>query len=377
MRRLFTWPCAACVTASIILLSGQAPCRAEDGPATRPAAQIKTGVLDLTFTERSPQSDSKELARRLNLKQADMGADYDLSKRPFKAYVPRNYDPAQPVGVIVYLGYKDSVSSPPLWQAVLEESHLIFIAPVSHSGTQYPGSVPLWQTTGLALDAVYNLKRQYAIDDKRIYEMSWALGSTQTALATADVFRGFILTYDQSWFEPVRAENGGYYPATFSSPPVALLLKAQNLPFFLIDDKSGELAKEISLKVGAMRHDGFEHVIQTGLSNTDDLHFPNLKAEWFSQQALPFLDKSSTAERKLNPESRMAAANSETAGATTAPTASAGPSEAQSLLSQAQLLMSNDRTELARDKLQKIVELFPNDPAAAKAKQLLDQIGGP
>jgi hypothetical protein len=39
--------------------------------------------------------------------------------------------------------------------------------------------------------------------------------------------------------------------------------------------------------------------------------------------------------------------------------------------------MSNDRTELARDKLQKIVELFPNDPAAAKAKQLLDQIGGP
>ena len=40
----------------------------------------------------------------------------------------------------------------------------------------------------------------------------------------------------------------------------------------------------------AMRQFGFEHVMEIGLSSGDDLHYPNLKAEWFSQQALPFLD---------------------------------------------------------------------------------------
>lgn len=368
MNRLVRGPWAAWVIAGFVLLSGQPLCRADDAPATRPAGQVKTGELDLTFTERNPLSAPKELARRLNLKEADMGADYDLSQRPFKAYVPRNYDPATPLGVIVYLGYKDTVSSPPLWQPVLEESHLIFISPVGHSGQHYPSSVPLWQTTGLALDAVYNLKRQYAIDDKRIYQMSWNVGSTQMALATADVFNGLIVTYDQSWFERIRVANGGYYPASFLSPPIAPLRAAQSHPFFLVDDKSVELAKEIALKAGAMRQNGFEHVMQTGLSNVDDLHFPNLKAEWFSQQALPFLDKFSTAE--------MNVAHSDAAPATTAPSASTGPSEAQSLLSQAQLLMSNGRNDLARDKLQEIVQQFPNDPAAAKAKELLEQIGG-
>lgn len=133
----------------------------------------KTGELDLTFTQRSPLSSPAAMAERLDLKLSDLGADYDLSQRPFKAYVPSNYDPKVPVGIFVYLGYKDSSDTPPLWDPVLEKHHLIFITPVCHSGTHYANAVPVWQSVGLAFDAVENLKRQYSIDTKRIYLMGW------------------------------------------------------------------------------------------------------------------------------------------------------------------------------------------------------------
>jgi hypothetical protein len=373
MRKLITRQWSAAVIACLFLLSSRMLCHADEVTATQPAVQVKTGTFDLTFKNRSPLSTPKELARRLSLKPADVATDYDLSQKPYKAYVPTNYDPAQPVGVLVYLGYKDSVSTPPLWQPMLEESHLIFITPVCHSGDQFPPSVPIWQTTGLAMDAVYNLKRQYAIDPKRVYLMSWTQGSIQRSLATSDVFTGFIVTYDQSWFKSIRIADR-IYPAKFSAPPGELLRDAESLQFFLIDDKSVELAKEIKITADAMREFGFEHVMQTGLSSNDDLHFPNLKAEWFSHQALQFLDEFSTAEHKAPSESQTATTNPEAEATATAPSASPGPSEAQALLAKAQLLMSNGRTDLARTKLQDIIQTFPNDPVAAKAKQLLDQI---
>jgi hypothetical protein len=369
MKRHLRGPWSAGLCAAFFFLCGQTSVRADDAPTTQPAVRVETGELDFTFTQRSPLSAPKELGRRLNLKKADTRADYDLSKCPFKAYVPRNYDPAKPVGVIVYLGYKDTVSSPPLWQPVLEESHLIFISPVCHSGEQYLPSVPPWQTMGLALDAVYNLKLKYAIDDKRIYQMSWNDQSTPMALATADVFRGFIIALDLGWYSQVRADNNRFYPATFAMPPVALLWQARSHPFVLIDDKSSETAKVSALKAAAMKGDGFDHVTQIGLSLMDDLHFPNLTAEWLSQQALPFLDKVAATEPQLG------AVNSASTQAATVPSDSKSSSDAQALLSRAQLLLSNGRTDLARDKLQQIVQLFPNDPAAVKAKQLLQQIG--
>ena len=344
-----------CTTSSVVI------CRADGAATTQPAPAVKTGAITLTFTTRSPLSTPKELARRLNLKLTDLGPDYDLAKQPFKAYVPTNYDPSQPLGIFVYLGYKDTVSDPPEWRPVLEKAHMIFISPVSHSGRQYLPSIPLWQTTGLALDAVYNLKQQYAIDDRRIYEMAWAEDGMPSAFASPDVFTGFVVAFDERWFESIPAGGNSYYRSSMPAPPIEMQERAKPRPFFLIDQQSGP-ATEMALKAKAMESDGYAHVMRVTLSPVDDLHFPHLKAEWFSQQALPFLDRYATASGNV--------AHSENA-----PAASA-PSEAESLLSRARLLIANGQPDLAREKLQEIVNSFPNDPAAAQAKALLAQIAG-
>ncbi|MGD0768985.1 MAG: serine protease [Tepidisphaeraceae bacterium] len=259
-------------------------------PATQPADHAKTGELDLVFSHRSQLSDRKELARRLNLKESEMGQDYDLSQCPFKAYVPTNYDPSTPCGVFVYLNYKNTDSVPPLWLPVLDQSHLIFISPVCNSIGVESTPVPLWQTMGLALDAVDNLKQQYAIDDKRIYLMTFNNG-TPVALSSADVFTGFVLAYDQLWFRSIPAGNGRYYAASCAAPPAALRRQAKERPFFLIGPENDELCcQQIALKKGAMKADGFGQLMEVDLSNDNDLHYPNFSLPWFSQKALPFLD---------------------------------------------------------------------------------------
>jgi hypothetical protein len=368
MNRQLARTAMASVLAAIVWSALPGRIRADAPPSTQPTTRIQTGELDLTFTQRSPLSTPKDLARRLNLMTYSLGDNYDLSTRPFKAYIPTNYDPAVPHGLFVYLGYKNTVSTPPLWAPVLEKYHLIFISPVCHSGTSYAPTVPLWQTVGLAFDAVYNCRKLYNIDDRRVYLMSSSTDSTKTSLSTADVFTGFVVAADPEYCSRIYLPGGNsYYNAAFLPPPADLMSAAKERAFFMIDDTSPDNVKMTTLIIALMRREGFNHLMMTGLSLGDDLHFPNMKAEWFEQQAIPFLDKATAAAEIVKPESGLP---------TTAPAAGSSPAvnPAQHLLAMAQLYISNGQRDLAQKKLQQIIDTYPNDPAAEKAKQLLGQL---
>jgi hypothetical protein len=351
--------CTAGLVAPRILLADSSPATQ---PTTQPTTPAKTGAFDITFTQRSPNSDPKELARRLNLKPGDVAKDYDLSKCPYKIYVPTNYDPATPCGIFVYLGYKDSVSTPPLWNSALDQAHLIFITPVCHTGTHYPNSVPLWQSVGLAMDAIYNLKEQYAIDDHRIYMMSITEGNPPAAFALADTCTGFILGEDSGYFRPVpAAQINRFWAPKFAPPPSDLLSQAHSRAFFMIDNGDAATVQELKPIVFAMKQDEFQHVTRATVDLMLDLHYPNFTVPWLQEKALPFLDSAS--------------APSPAGASTTNPTNDASePSPAQQMLSMAQLYIANGQTDLAKTKLQEVIDTYPGDPAADKAKSLLQQL---
>jgi hypothetical protein len=113
------------------------------------------------------------------------------------------------------------------------------------------------------------------------------------------------------------------------------------------------------------------------LSHTyDELHYPNYPASWITDPVLPFLDKAaqqSPATPAMYP-SRQSAATLTTHPARAAPSAS---SDAQRLLTMAQLFMDNGNTEKARTNLQAIITKYPHDPAAIAAKKLLDSLPQP
>ena len=52
------------------------------------------------------------------------------------------------------------------------------------------------------------------------------------------------------------------------------------------------------------------------------------------------------------------------------------PTPAQHLLTLAQIYIDSGDTETAKTKLQEIIDNYPGDPAAAKAKQLQEKLNG-
>src|ERR1700683_3644784 len=92
-------------------------------PATQPAPQ--TGAFETTFTHRSPQSGRPELIDRLAEK--DIGPEYDLSQQPFFIYVPPDYSPDKPLGIVVYMTGDGATKAPSTIQPILNTRHLIFI----------------------------------------------------------------------------------------------------------------------------------------------------------------------------------------------------------------------------------------------------------
>jgi hypothetical protein len=116
---------------SIILLAiaGMASLAMADtqAPTTRPAAAAKTGELATSFADRSPDSSTTSLARRFGMKQEETAGDYNLKDKQFVCYVPSNYDPASPPGIVFFA---DSLNAVPAeFEPALDAAHLILIAP--------------------------------------------------------------------------------------------------------------------------------------------------------------------------------------------------------------------------------------------------------
>jgi hypothetical protein len=342
-----------------------------DAPASAPTTEpTKTGEFDITFTERSPLSAPREIARRMNLREHDLGADYDLTKMPFKAYVPKSYDAAQPHGLIVFLGYKDSVSVATLWEPALDQSHLIFITPVAHSGRQYQPVIPIWQTMGLAFDAVDNLKKAYNIDPKRIYLVGFD-NTAQHSFACADVFDGFVICQDYAYFVKLTQSNGTFFTPQFGPPGGPIFAMAKQRPYVLAAGDIDSKDSMDGLMAASLRQLGFANVT-TIKTDGEDLHYPNLQLKWFQETALPYLDKIA-ATQNIKPLP-VAAATPHPTTQRIAATTPSNESEPQHLLKVAKLYMDNGQTNLAKSKLQLIIDKYPDDPAAKTAKQWLDQL---
>jgi hypothetical protein len=309
-------------------------------PTTQPA---KTGEFDITFTQRSPQSDYAKLIARIGLAKEKLSPDYDLSQEPLVIYVPKNYDPKIPVGIIVEI-FQDG--SPNIYQPIrpiLDEQHLIMIA--THKDHR-----PLLNAVGLCFDAVFNLTQTYTIDKSRIYFMG--LGQTEEPIgwSTGDLFLGDVYIWWVGFNRPLYNN-----PALFDvDPPPALMRQAKAHTQILAFPAESPNAWWQGTVASTMRNDGFDCVIVAPVG-----HDQILRPDWFRR----------TLEQLQAVKSRPPVA----AQSTTAPST---PDEAARLLHLAQAFIASGNTDLAKDKLNQLIEKYPNDPAAAEARKVLSQLNG-
>ncbi|MDG1997162.1 MAG: hypothetical protein P8J14_11745 [Emcibacteraceae bacterium] len=149
------------------------------------AQSPKTGEFILTATP------AEVLGAGANEFQANMGSDNNIS---WEVYVPENYNPSNPSGVMVFAGAPNDVRAPAGWLSVMKDKNLIWIA-ARKSGN---GS-SIHQKKLLAMMSIPLIEKHYQINKDRIYITGDGRTASRTALQYPDMFDGAILLGKNLW----------------------------------------------------------------------------------------------------------------------------------------------------------------------------------
>ncbi len=150
--------------------------------------------LHLIFTERSPLSTLDVVLPRFDPNRSSQkptdaaraSLEYDLAKESFEAFIPSTYQSDVPHGLFVWIS-AGNAEVPPGWLDVFRRHKLIWVS-ANNSGNQRYAPIRM----GLALDAVYNMRKRYNIDDNRVYVSGFSGGAGVASF----LLRGFPSTFD-------------------------------------------------------------------------------------------------------------------------------------------------------------------------------------
>ncbi len=102
----------------------------------------------------------------------------------WEVFVPANYDPAKPAGVLVFINSRDSGLIEPEWKAVMENTNLIYIG-ANASGNQI--DVP--KRVAYAVVAPRVIINSYEVDLGRIYVSGFSGGSRVASMVATEYNR--------------------------------------------------------------------------------------------------------------------------------------------------------------------------------------------
>lgn len=357
-------------------------------PAEGPAlpldeVQGKTGELHVALKERSPLSAPKEIARRLRCKLEDLGQDYDLSKRDFDVYVPPEPAADAKYGLMVGVVFLANHGyAPAAWRPVFDKYHLIWIASNNDADDR-----PAIERFGQPLDAAYNAPKNWPIDDHRVYAcLNTGTGTVcGLGLQYPDVFTGTVDALKIAWFAKLTDEHTRSIWGTDSTPrPLEQYLgMAKSRPFALVSRDEGQennMIDDLIFRRG-YQQSGFKRVKFIKVTEDEMGHWTDYKGNWL-EQAIQFLDAAQQEPSKppaSTAPSESASAASPTSRPATRPVASTGAdasAKAAGELSLAKSYVAAKKYDLARPRLKKIIEAYPNTPAAKEAARMLAEIQG-
>ncbi len=189
--------------------------------------KVVVGTFKTQFKEHSPLSNAKDLQKRADVKDDKdvVGThDYRLKNENFLVYVPDDYRPWKPFGIVVWIDPQDEPRLPPTYPAIFKERNLIWISAEKCGAEQ---DVHL-RKMPLALDAVHNLKKIYNIDPTRIYTSGLASGSRaacRTAIMYPEVFKGGVFLFGVEYWGKVKVPSNSKsaWPASFAKPKSRIL----------------------------------------------------------------------------------------------------------------------------------------------------------
>jgi hypothetical protein len=270
-------------------------------PAAKPDRPApKTGRFSTAYTEHHPLSASSAIMARM-LAPSELRATatkiqqklggrlpehlYDIKAEKFQVYVPEDYDGGVPYGLFVYINAGNDGGPGGDWLPLFKKHRLIFVG-ADKSGNDED---PVLRRGALALDAVFNISRQYQVDPARVYVSGISGGGRNAswmALAFPDVFSGGQYHIGANCYKSITSKLGTI-PATIHIPsPQLFNLARQNGRYVFITGDLDFNRLEMTAIHGIMQGDGFRHLTFLQVPGLDH-HSP--PPEWI-EKGLTALD---------------------------------------------------------------------------------------
>jgi predicted esterase len=247
----------------------------------------RKGTYDLSFDQRSPLSALEVQVQRYGVERT-RAQIYETAKEKFFVVVPEEYDAMPGWGLMIWCNAGRDGGMPRQLQELLAKKKLI-------GGGAYDvgNDRGVAVRIGLALDAVYNVRRQYTVDEHRIYIAGVSGGgkvAEMAAMAFPDVFDGAICCAGANWYKdvPVPGKANTAWPATFRRPPLQQFADArEHVGFVLIAGENDPNRQPMKAMFdGGFTVEKFKHV---EFYNVPELGHQPPGAQWF-EKGIDFLD---------------------------------------------------------------------------------------
>ncbi len=256
---------------------------------------IKTGSFKTQFKEHSPLSDLGEMAKRMKfkLKRGERtGHYYKIEEESYEVYVPEDYHPNIPYGLLVWVSPGDDGGIHPKgWKNILNQHKLIWIG-ADNSGNDKDIYT---RRISLALDAAYNMQKRYKIDPNRVYIAGLSGGgrvSSMMAFHYPDVFAGGIFMIGVNYWQrmEVPSKPGYFYPASFAKPDIHYLSHAGKYGRYVFLTGDTDMNREQTYCYYEM---GYKKYLNHALYiQVPGMGHESPPADWF-EKAVEFLDNPS------------------------------------------------------------------------------------
>ncbi len=282
-------------------LSGEPTINLNPEPKPTPTPGLSSGSMDgeipengrlrLSFEEYNPLSKDRELSMRLGVR---VGAGthgsyfYNQEEENYEVYIPPNYNGRESYGLFVWISASPSGDIPDMYMPVMDKHKIIWIG-ANKSGNSkdvFKRRIPL------ALDAAFNMRKHYNIDQNRIYISGLSGGgraSSAVAMHYPDIFSGGLFIIGANYWQKKasRSKPGNYWPAGYPKPGSAYLQKAERNGRYVLLTGEHDFNREqmeIYFEEGYSRHlKSVLYIEVQGMGHT----IPN--AEWF-ETAIQYLD---------------------------------------------------------------------------------------
>jgi hypothetical protein len=369
----------------LLFLSIATPSSAQTNPldpAPPTTQSTQRGFFKTTFYESSPLASKAESNRRFHWN--DPIGEIQLGEESFEVYVPKDYRPEDPYGLLVWISSGGRGFIPvKKWVEVLDKHHLIWIG-ANKSGNERLVA----DRIRLAIEAACNMKRRFSIDEDRIY-VSGVSGGGRTASMCAtsfsDVFAGAVYIVGVNFYRdiPLPEKKNEFWPAQFYAPLPALLAdqKRTHRYVLLTGDNDFNLSNTVAVYNSGYLKEGYQHVT---LMQVPGMGHDVPDADWF-EKAIAALDEPLPKIQAARAATRAAATQQAARRAPAKPTTTAATAparaEAENPARDADRLLNLARSYIAagsyapaRARLEKIISSYPNTTQAQDAKKLLREI---